>query len=319
MVNQAKHGGSPNATRHKRAAGVMSLGDHLRELRRRLVVSMLALLVATVLGWLLHSWLLDQLTRSACDITGVHGVGQPTKQCPNGLLVNTGIFSPLSLSFKVSIAAGLVIASPVWSYQLWAYIAPGLYKKEKRYGLGFAFAAVPLFLGGGYLAYVIFPKGVKILTSFNPASFSLSLPGDEFLTFFIRLVLVFGLSFELPLLLVLLNFLGIVTAARLRGWWRPTIFVIFVFAAIVVPTGDPLTMTALALPICFLYAIALIVATLHDRAKRRRLAESADYGLEADQASSVGVDASVLDLPERVEVPVTVPAHTLGTWPEESP
>lgn len=302
MVNEAQQRGPAASTRRAKPSGVMTLGAHLRELRRRLVVSMIALAVATVIGWLIHGWLLDQLTRSACDITGVHGVGQPTKQCPNGLLVNIGILAPLSLSFKVSVAAGFVIACPVWSYQLWAYVAPGLYKKEKWYGLGFALAAVPLFCGGAYLAYVIFPKGLRILTSFNPSSFSLSLPGDEFLAFFLRLVLVFGLSFELPLLLVLLNFLGIVSAARLRGWWRQTIFVIFVFAAVAVPTGDPLTMTVLAVPICLLYGVALVIATLHDRSKSRRLAADPDRRLEDDEASAPDLTPSTLDAPERVDV-----------------
>ncbi|MGW9032154.1 twin-arginine translocase subunit TatC [Streptomyces sp. NPDC055722] len=280
----------------------MPLTGHLRELRNRFVVTMLALAITTVVGWLLHGWLLEQLTGPACHITHIHGVGQPTKQCPNGLLVNTGLLSPLKLSFNVSITAGLILASPVWSYQLWAFIAPGLYKKEKRYGLGFTLAAVPLFCGGGYLAYVIFPKALQVLTSFNPASFSLSLPGDEFLSFFLRMVLVFGLSFELPLLLVLLNYLGVVSAARLRGWWRPTVFMIFVFSAVVIPTGDPLTMTALAVPLCLLYFLALAVATLHDRAKLRRLAEDPDTHLDDDEASSPDLTSSPLDFPEPVDV-----------------
>ncbi|MER6074260.1 twin-arginine translocase subunit TatC [Streptomyces sp. NPDC001817] len=289
----------------------MPLAEHLRELRNRLLVSMLALAIATVVGWLFHGWLLDQLTGPACHITHVHGVGRPTKQCPDGLLVNTGLLSPLSLSFKVSITAGLILASPVWSYQLWAFIAPGLYKKEKRYGLGFTFAAVPLFCGGGYLAYVIFPKAVQILASFNPADFSLSLPGDEFLGFFLRMVFVFGLSFELPLLLVLLNSLGVVSAARLRSWWRPTVFVIFVFSAVVIPTGDPLTMTALAVPLCLLYSLALAVATLHDRTKKRRRAEDPDSQLDDDEASSPDLTTTPLDFPEPVDV--SHPAHAQPT------
>jgi sec-independent protein translocase protein TatC len=320
MVNKSQQGGSAASTRPKKAPkGVMTLAEHLRELRYRLLVSMLALAIATVVGWLIHGWLLDQLTRSACEITHVHGVGRPTKQCPNGLLVNTGILSPLSLSFKVSLVAGFILASPVWSYQLWAFIAPGLYKKEKRYGLGFTLAAVPLFCGGGYLAYVIFPKALRILTSFNPASFSLSLPGDEFLVFFLRLVLVFGLSFELPLLLVLLNYLGIVSAVKLRSWWRQTVFAIFVFAAVAVPTGDPLTMTALAVPICFLYFVALAVTTLHDQTKNRRLAEDPDSRLDDDEASAPDLTPSTMDSPEPVDVSRFAGAGSAGAPPDDSP
>jgi sec-independent protein translocase protein TatC len=320
MVNESQQGDSAASVRPKNAPkGVMTLAEHLRELRYRLLVSMLALAVATVVGWLLHDWLLDQLTRSACEITHVHGVGRPTKQCPNGLLVNTGILTPLSLSFKVSLVAGFVLACPVWSYQLWAFVAPGLYKKEKRYGLGFTFAAVPLFLGGGCLAYVIFPKALQILASFNPASFSLSLPGTEFLGFFLRLVLVFGLSFELPLLLVLLNFLGIVSAVKLRSWWRQTVFAIFVFAAVAVPTGDPLTMTALALPICLLYFVALVVATLHDRTKNRRLAKDPDSLLDDDEPSSPDLTPSAMASPEPVDISRFTGTGSAGAPPDDSP
>jgi sec-independent protein translocase protein TatC len=284
----------------------MPLTGHLRELRNRLAVSALALAVTSVLGWLLHDWLLEQLTGPVCSLAHVHGVGRPTKKCPSGLLVNTGILSPLSLSFKVAVTAGFVMAAPVWSYQVWAFVAPGLYKKEKKYSLGFAAAAVPLFCLGGYLAYVCFPKGVEVLAGFNPDTFSLSLPGDQFLDFFLRTLLVFGLSFELPLLLVLLNFLGILSAAALRRRWRAIVFAVFAFAAVATPTGDPITMIALAVPISLLFLVALAVATLHDRAKVRRRAADPDNQLGDDEASSLDLtpsraDAAVLESPERVD------------------
>ncbi|MBF9068526.1 twin-arginine translocase subunit TatC [Streptacidiphilus fuscans] len=280
--------------------GRMPLADHLRELRYRLIVSILALLVTTVIGWLMHDWAINQLVSPACHITGVHGYGEKTAACPNGLLVNNGVLSPLTFTFKIAMMIGFILASPVWSYQLWAFVAPGLYKKEKKYGLGFVAAAVPLFLGGAYLAYEIFPKALQILASFNPANFSLAFSGAEFLDFFIRMVLVFGLSFEVPLLLVMLNFLGIVSAARLRGWWRGAVFGIFVFSAIAVPTGDPVTMTVLAVPMCLLYFAAVGVATLRDKAVARRYAENPDHQLDPDQASDIDLRPSSLgadDLP----------------------
>ncbi|WP_052432708.1 twin-arginine translocase subunit TatC [Streptacidiphilus carbonis] len=267
--------------------GRMPLSDHLRELRNRLLICLAALLVTTVLGWMLHNWLIDQLTGPACAIKGVQGYGQHTASCPNGLLVNNGVLAPLSFTFKISMMAGLILASPVWTYQLWAFVAPGLYKKEKKYGLSFTAAAVPLFLIGAYLAYWIFPKALGILVSFNPSGFSLAFSGAEFLDFFIRMVVVFGLSFELPLLLVALNFLGILSAAKLRSWWRGIIFIIFVFSAVATPTGDPLTMSVLAVPICVLFIMALGVCTLHDRSvARRKAVEDPDSLLDPDIASS---------------------------------
>jgi sec-independent protein translocase protein TatC len=301
----------------------MPLTGHLRELRNRLAVAVLTLVATTVVGWLVHNWLLGQITGPACALTHVHGVGRPTRECPNGLLVNTGILSPLSLSFKVAVTAGLVMAVPVWSYQLWAFIAPGLYKQEKRYGLGFAAAAVPLFCLGGYLAYVVFPKGLEVLSGFNPDAFSLSLPGDEFLDFFLRMVLVFGLSFELPLLLVLLNFLGVFSAAALRRRWQAIVFSVFVFSAVATPTGDPITMIALAVPISVLFVVALAVATFHDRAKARRRATDPDHGLGADEASLVDLapsraGATALLSPEPVQTADLEAVQPTATHPGDT-
>jgi sec-independent protein translocase protein TatC len=284
----------------------MPLSDHLRELRNRLLIALAALLVTTVIGWVIHDWVINQLTDPACAIKGVHGYGQQTKACPNGLLVNNGVLAPLSFTFKVSMMVGLILASPVWTYQLWAFVAPGLYKKEKKYGLGFTAAAVPLFMVGAYLADWIFPKALQILVSFNPPGFSIAFSGAEFLDFFIRMVLVFGISFELPLLLVALNFLGILSAAKLRSWWRAIIFIIFVFSAIATPTGDPLTMSVLALPICLLFLIALGICTLHDRAKeRRRVIDNPDSLLDDDVASSLDLTPSEFASPSESVEPVS--------------
>jgi sec-independent protein translocase protein TatC len=310
-------------TKPKDNEGRMPLSDHLRELRNRLLIAVAALLVTTIIGWVIHNWLIDQLTGPACAIKGVHGYGAQTAQCPNGLLVNTGVLAPLSFSFKISMMAGLVLASPVWTYQLWAFVAPGLYKKEKKYGLGFTAAAVPLFLIGAYLAYWIFPKALGILVSFNPPGFSIAFSGAEFLDFFIRMVLVFGLSFELPLLLVALNFLGILSAAKLRSWWRGIIFLIFVFSAVATPTGDPLTMSVLAVPICLLFLLALAVCTLNDRAKARRRAADPDNLLDDDEASSLDLTPSEFSVdgvtPEPVSAEEFAHAEPMVYHPDEEP
>ena len=281
----------------------MPLADHLRELRNRLVIAVLALLVGTVVGFVIHDWVYTQMTRPICDISSIHGVAGRSKGCPNGVLVADGPLAGLSLSFDISMMIGVIISSPFWSYQLWAFIAPGLYKKERKYGLGFVGAAVPLFLGGAAIAYWVFPKAIRILVGFVPGGMAQMIQGDAFLTFFIRMVLVFGLSFEIPLLMVGLNFIGILSAAKLRSWWRAIVFIIFVFSAVATPTGDPLTMTVLAVPICLLFFVALGVATLHDRSKAKRKAiEDPDSLLDDDTASSLDLTPS--ELPSQGPGPV---------------
>ncbi|WP_235215359.1 twin-arginine translocase subunit TatC [Phaeacidiphilus oryzae] len=307
--SEARGRRAPRPKPPKNDEGRMPLADHLRELRSRIVKSLLAIVLTTIVGLIFHSWALHQMTGPVCDIKSIHGLGRPSPGCPNGLLAVTGPLGGISLSFKVSLMIGLVLASPIWSFQLWAFVAPGLYKKEKRYGLGFAGAAVPLFLCGAGIAFWIFPKAIDILMSFVPAGMSSLIEGDQFLDFFIRMIVVFGLSFELPLLLVALNFVGIVTAERLRGWWRPIVFLIFVFAAIATPTGDPVTMCVMAVPICVLFFIALGVATLHDRRKLRRRAEDPDYGLGDDEASQLDLTPSVISEP--------VAAQPLDHTPEQ--
>ena len=284
-------GGRPKRPRDDE--GRMPLTDHLRELRNRLAIALLALFVGVVLGFVVHNWVYGQLTHGICNIKTLHGVGQPTKGCPNGVLVADGPLAGLSLSFDISLMLGAILSSPVWSYQLWAFVAPGLYKKERKYGLSFVATAVPLFLAGAWIAWWVFPKAMKILLSLVPGGMSQMIQGEAFLTFLIRMILVFGLSFEIPLLLVGLNFAGILSAAKLRSWWRGIVFGIFVFSAVATPTGDPLTMMVLGVPICVLFVLALAVTTLHDRAKARRKAvEDPDSLLDDNVASSLDLTPS---------------------------
>ncbi|MEY9965035.1 sec-independent protein translocase protein TatC [Streptacidiphilus sp. MAP12-16] len=304
--------------------GRMPLGDHLRELRNRLVIALLALFVATVLGFVVHNWVYQLMTGPVCNIKGLHGVAAGNPGCPNGVLVADGPLAGLSLSFDISLMLGVILSSPVWSYQLWAFVAPGLYKKERKYGLSFVATAVPLFLAGASIAYWVFPKAIRILVGFVPGGMAQMIQGDAFLTFFIRMVLVFGLSFEIPLLLVGLNFLGILSAAKLRSWWRAIVFAIFVFSAVATPTGDPLTMTVLAVPICALFILALGITTLHDRAKeRRRVVENPDSLLDDDVASSldltpVPVSAESVDV-EPVSAEHLAAAEPMVYHPDEEP
>jgi sec-independent protein translocase protein TatC len=275
--------------------GRMSIREHLRELRNRVAKALLGVFLGTVVGWTVHEWLIAQLTGPSCHISGVHAVAPPTPECPNGLMVMQGVMTPLIFTFKVALAAGLVLSCPVWAYQLWAFAAPGLHRHEKRYTIAFVAVAVPLFLTGAGLANWAFPQALEMLLGFTPDSFSNSIQGDQFLDFLIRMILVFGLSFVVPVFLVLLNFTGVLSARALTSRWRTIVMVIFVFSALATPTGDPFTMVVLALPLTVLFALSLLVVTWRERWRARRN----DSALSPDEASSLDLTPSRIDAPAR--------------------
>jgi sec-independent protein translocase protein TatC len=278
------------------AAG-MPLLEHLRELRSRVVKAAVGIILGMIVAFLLRDHVIGLLENQVCRDGGVTGVGRPTARCPNGVLTISGATAGVTLAFKVALFGGLFLAAPVWLYQFWAFLAPGLYKKEKRYGAGFIALAVPLFAAGCATCFLIFPKIIATLLgrTFTPSGVSVMLPVDTFLTFYLRLMAVFGISFVLPLFLVLFNMLGILTGAAMFRQWRVIVLLIFVFSAVAVPTGDPIGMSLLALPICVLYFAAVMVAKVNDRRRARRVTAE---GLDADQASTLEV--SPADVPDPV-------------------
>lgn len=243
----------------------MPLVEHLRELRNRLIKALLAVGAGAILGWVLYNPIVHALIRPVCQ-ANVHGVA--TGRC--GALVVTGVVGPFSLQIKVALFAGLAIACPVWLYQLWAFLAPGLHRHEKRWAYGVVAVGVPLFALGAGLAYLILPTAVRVLLGLAPADVHNQVPLDDYLNFVLRMLFVFGISFELPLILVLANLAGILSAKRIRSWWRGMVFGIFVFAAVATPTGDPGTMSAMAVPMVVLYGIAVGITTMVDRRRARR-------------------------------------------------
>ncbi|GAB2794383.1 twin-arginine translocase subunit TatC [Streptomyces daliensis] len=280
--------------------GRMPLAEHLRELRNRLMKSVLAILVVCVVAMIYYKQIADFLTDPVRDSVGcTKGFGQAAQDgetCAE-ITIN-GLIAPFTIMLKVALTAGVVVASPVWLYQLWAFLAPGLHSHEKKYARSFVGAGVPLFLGGAYLAYLVLPAAAKALLDFSPDGTGNLIPLDDFLDIVTRLVVVFGLAFELPLLLVLLNLGGILKGKQLLGWWRVMVLCITIFSAIATPTGDPLTMGALAAPIVLLYFGAVGVCLFNDR----RRAKSDPYaGLDDDEASE-------LDIPEAIGTSESVPS-----------
>lgn len=292
----------------KDGEGRMPLADHLRELRNRLLIAVVAVIVITSITAFFYQDLIDFLIRPILESVGcTDGQKKQANGRPCAEMTVNGLVAPFSIALKVSLMAGVLFSTPVWLYQLWAFLAPGLHRNEKKYALSFVGAGVPLFCVGAALAYMLMPQTAAVLLDFTPDNTTNLLPVDDYLDIVTRMVIVFGLAFELPLLLVLLNFTGVLTAKRLGSWWRAMIMGITVFAAVATPTGDPLTMIVLAAPIVLLYFLALGICLVNDRRRRR---ENPDADLDDDEASDL--DLTPQDLGEMENVSASLPAQADG-------
>ncbi|GHI08965.1 twin-arginine translocase subunit TatC [Streptomyces cellostaticus] len=265
--------------------GRMPLADHLRELRNRLAKGVLAILVVTVVAAFFYKDIINFITKPVLDSIGCsQSFGQLAKSkdvhCAH--ITVSGLLAPFTLALKVALTAGVVLAAPVWLYQLWAFVAPGLHRHEKKYAYAFVGFGFPLFLGGGYLAFNVLPATAKVLIDLTPGSAENLLPLDDLLDLVTRMVVVFGLAFEMPLLLIMLNLTGVLSGQRMLGWWRGMIVGIAAFAAVATPSPDPGTMLALAAPIWALFFVAVAVSLINDRRRARREDQLAD-----DEASEL--------------------------------
>jgi sec-independent protein translocase protein TatC len=240
----------------------MPLMDHLRELRRRLLIAVVAILAGTIVGWIFYPQVFEfvkqpyvegiapLLNRSGFDAT---------------LVLSGGIGSAFTFRLKVALVLGLLLSSPVWLWEAWAFVLPALHRNEKRWAYLLTATGVPLFLGGVTVGYLVLPKGIQVLVSFAPQSIHVLLNLGDYLSFMLRTVLVFGVAAQIPLVVVLLNRIGAVSARQLAAARPWTIVGIFVFAAIATPSTDPLTMLFLAVPMTVLYLVSELIARLTDR------------------------------------------------------
>ncbi|HEY5483350.1 MAG TPA: twin-arginine translocase subunit TatC [Propionibacteriaceae bacterium] len=249
----------------------MSLYDHLRELRYRVIVSALAIAITSSLCALFYRPVLN-IVMWPWDTALVQ------LKAWNPLVatqvVNRDISGPFMLALRVSVVAGLLTACPIWLYQLWKFIVPALLDNEKRYARNFLVSAIPLFLAGCAVGYVVLPQGISVMLQFTPEGLGIinQLDLNSFLQLELLLILLFGVSFLLPVVLVMLNLAGVVTGKQLQKARIVAIFGCFVFGAVATPSTDPFSMTALALPMALMYMVAEFICRRHDTQKAKKLA-----------------------------------------------
>jgi sec-independent protein translocase protein TatC len=241
--------------------GKMSLGQHLVELRKRLMIAGLGVLAGSVGGWFLAQLALDRLRAPILVLASAHH--QASINYPS-------VTSAWDVRIQVALLIGIVISSPLWLFQVFAFLVPGLNGRERRYIFGFFFTAVPLFLAGCTVGWFVLPRIVNLLVSFVPGQDTSIIDANYYLDFVIKLILASGIAFVLPVFLVLLNFIGILSAKTILKGWRWAVLAITVFTAIATPAADPFTMLLLAGPMVVLYFAAWGVSALHDRAAARR-------------------------------------------------
>ena len=253
-------------TKKRSAVAAMSMMEHLGELRDRLIVSVVAFLALSMLAFFFYEPILEFLKRPLCEV-------------PDRLLGNQGceltFFKATGgFSFRIKLTAlvGIAAASPVWMYELFAFVTPALTPKEKRYTLPFLLSAVTLFLVGAGVAYLAMPTGLRFLLQIGGEGLNPLLGAEEYLNFMGFMLLGFGIAFELPLILIFLGLVGVVSVDQLRGQRRMAVVGIAGLAAIVTPSTDPYTMLLMAVPLYFFYEMTIVVLRLINRRKRRAAA-----------------------------------------------
>jgi sec-independent protein translocase protein TatC len=259
-----------SSKQHHNRDGRMTLGEHLVELRKRLVRAAAGLVLGTIAGWFLASNVLNAMRAPIVQIAkSQHRLAE---------LNYDNITGAFDLKIQIAFTIGIVISSPIWLYQIWAFFVPALSRKELKYGLGFFLSAVPLFLAGCAAGWYVVPHIVQLLTSFAPNEDAAFIQASDYFNFILKLVLAIGIAFVLPVFLVLLNFVGVLSATAILHAWRIAMLVIVLFTAIATPSADVVSMFVLAIPMVALYFAAAGIAWIHDkRAAKNALTLDTEY------------------------------------------
>ncbi|CCH77711.1 Sec-independent protein translocase protein TatC [Nostocoides japonicum T1-X7] len=242
----------------------MSLAEHFRELKRRVLIACLAIALGAVVGWVLYDDVYRLLTQPLTDYIAAH-----PERAGDIKLTLAGLTTGFSLHLSIGLFVGVIISSPVWLYEIWAFIVPGLTRKERRISLAFIGASVPLFLAGILLAHRSLPLVIGVLLDFTPNGAANFQELSTYFSFVTRFSLGFGFAFLLPIFLVALNMIGILPVRAMIRSWRVATFLIFCFAAMMMPTPDPYSMMLLAVPLVVLFWAAIGVSALIQRRKTR--------------------------------------------------
>jgi sec-independent protein translocase protein TatC len=277
--------------RQRNPEGRMPLMDHIRELRNRIVKMALALIAGMIVGFIYFNQAWNVISRPLCH-TVIRGHTGCKTAGVDQLILN-GPLDSFYLRVKVAFIVGVILSSPIWLYQVWAFIAPGLYAREKRWGYIFLGSAIPLFLTGVVLSYLSLGRSMHYLLGLTPSTVGNYIQVDSYLSFVMAMMLAFGIAFLLPLLIIMLNLAGILTHERFRRWRRGLIFGVFLIAGIANPSPDPITMLILGGGCALLVEVAELIVWANDR-RRARLHPDPYAGLADDELSP-------LDLPDEDE------------------
>lgn len=261
----------------------MSLFDHLRELRYRVTVAAAAIIVGAVVCAFFYQQLVSFVLApwARAKVMLEENLGAQT------IIANNGVTQAFTVAVVLCVVGGIFVAAPVWLWQVWSFVAPGLVAKEKKYSLIFVGISLPLFFTGCALGYIVWPKGIEVLLSFTPKDQGITniLDVANFMAMEIKVMLVFGLSFLLPVVVVGLNMAGVVRGYQLKKARKMVIFGSVVLSAVATPTTDPFSMLALAVPITAMFLIAEVICVVWDRKRGITQEQAEEFVVDLDDGA----------------------------------